>query len=119
MTYIDVDLESRVAEFYQSLGINQGPGDVQYRIILRVMEQNEGRIVEFSEIRKYTDRFADKGSIGSKMKNVFQFAGLIKKVKRGGYTITDRGMIAADFLESSTNYYNKSRKLVEMMERLP
>jgi len=119
MTDIDANLEAKIAEFFQSLGINQGPGDVQYRIILRVMEQNEGKIVEFSEIRRHTDRFADKGSIGSKMKNVFQFAGLVKKVKRGGYTITDRGMIAADFLESSTAYYKKSRKLVEMMERLP
>jgi len=87
---IDVEFEQEVARFYQSLGINQGPGDIQYRLILKVLEKNEGEITEFSDIRRYTDQVADRGSIGSKMKTLFQLEGLVKKVKRGGYIITDK-----------------------------
>lgn len=116
---IDVEFEQEVAEFFQSLGIHQGPGDMQYRIILRVLGRNEGKITEFSEIRKYTDRFADKGSIGSKMKTVFQLEGLVEKVKRGGYVITDKGVTAYDFLKSSTAFYKKNKRMGEIIERMP
>ncbi len=116
---IDVELEQEVAEFYQSLGIHQGPGDIQYRLILKVLGKNEGRITEFSEIRKYTDQFADKGSIGSKMKTVFQLEGLVEKVKRGGYIITDKGITAAGFLKDSTAYYKKNKRMGEIIERMP
>lgn len=116
---IDVKLELMVAQFYQTLGINQGPGDIQYRLILKVLEKNEGRITEFSEIREYTDQFADRGSIGSKMKTVFQLEGLVKKVKRGGYIITDKGLIAANFLNSTTAFYKKTKRVGEIIERMP
>lgn len=116
---IDVALEQEVAEFYQSLGIHQGPGDIQYRIILRVLRKNEGKITEFAEIRKYTDQFADKGSIGSKMKTVFQLESLAEKVKRGGYIITDKGVTAANFLKDSTAFYKKNKRMVEIIERMP
>ncbi len=116
---IDVALEQKVAEFYQSLGIHQGPGDIQYRIILRVLGKNEGKITEFAEIRKYTDQFADKGSIGSKMKTVFQLESLAEKVKRGGYIITDKGVTAANFLKDSTAFYKKNKRMVEIIERMP
>ena len=115
---IDVALEQEVAEFYQSLGIHQGPGDIQYRIILRVLGKNEGKITEFAEIRKYTDQFADKGSIGSKMKTVFQLESLAEKVKRGGYIITDKGVTAANFLKDSTAFYKKNKRMVEIIERM-
>ncbi|MDG6243190.1 MAG: hypothetical protein QCH31_02185 [Methanolobus sp.] len=116
---IDVKLEQEVAVFYQSLGIHQGPGDIQYRIILRVLGRNEGRITEFAEIRKYTDPFADKGSIGSKMKTVFQLEGLAEKVKRGGYIITDKGVMASNFLKDSTTFYKKNKRMGEIIERMP
>jgi hypothetical protein len=116
---IDVKLEQEVAEFYQSLGIHQGPGDIQYRVILRVLGKNEGKITEFAEIRKYTDQFADKGSIGSKMKTVFQLEGLAEKVKRGGYVITDKGITASNFLKDSTAFYKKNKRMGEIIERMP
>ncbi|ETA66733.1 MAG: hypothetical protein PWQ51_460 [Methanolobus sp.] len=116
---IDVELEQAVAEFYQSLGIHQGPGDIQYRLILKVLGRNEGKITEFSEIRKYTDQFADKGSIGSKMKTVFQLEGLVEKVKRGGYVITDKGITASNFLKDSTAFYKKNKRMGEIIERMP
>ncbi|MDI3485068.1 hypothetical protein RE474_01135 [Methanolobus sediminis] len=116
---IDVELENAVAEFYQSLGIHQGPGDIQYRLILKVLGRNEGKITEFSEIRKYTDQFADKGSIGSKMKTVFQLEGLVEKVKRGGYVITDKGITASNFLKDSTAFYKKNKRMGEIIERMP
>ncbi|WP_340817985.1 hypothetical protein [Methanolobus sp. WCC4] len=116
---IDVEYEQKVAEFYQSLGIHQGPGDMQYRIILRVLGKNEGKITEFSEIRKYTDQFADKGSIGSKMKTVFQLEGLVEKVKRGGYAITDKGVTAYNFLKDSNAFYKKTKRMDEIIERMP
>ena len=116
---IDIAHEKEVAEFYQSLGINQGPGDVQYRIILLVLKKNEGKITEFSQIREYTDQIADRGSIGSKMKNVFQLEGLAEKVQRGGYIITDKGLIAANFLKDSSAFYKKTKTIRKMLERLP
>jgi len=116
---IDVELEQEVALFYQSLGINQGPGDIQYRLILKVLEKNEGRITEFSDIRRYTDQVADRGSIGSKMKTLFQLEGLVKKVKRGGYIITDKGLIAANFLKSTTAFYMKTKRMGDIIERMP
>lgn len=116
---IDVKLEQKVAEFYQSLGIHQGPGDIQYRLILRVLVKNEGKITEFSKIREYTDNFADKGSIGSKMKTVFQLEGLAEKVKRGGYIITDKGITAANFLKDTTAFYKKNKRMTEIIERMP
>ncbi|MDW7731723.1 MAG: hypothetical protein SCH66_04755 [Methanolobus sp.] len=116
---IDVKLEQEVACFYQSLGVHQGPGDIQYRLILRVLGKNEGKITEFSEIREYTDRFADKGSIGSKMKTVFQLEGLAEKVKRGGYIITDKGVTASNFLKDTTAFYKKNKRMEEIIERMP
>ncbi len=116
---INVELEQEVAEFYQSLGIHQGPGDMQYRIILKVLGKNEGKITEFADIRRYTDQFADKGSIGSKMKTIFQFEGLAEKVKRGGYIITDKGLTAANFLKDSTAFYKKNKRMGEIIERMP
>ncbi|WP_370575846.1 hypothetical protein [Methanomethylovorans sp.] len=116
---IDVMLEQQVAEFYQSLGIHQGPGDIQYRLILKVLGKNEGRITEFSEIREYTDRLADKGSIGSKMKTIFQLEGLAEKVKRGGYVITDKGITASNFLKDTTAFYKKNKRMGEIIERMP
>jgi predicted transcriptional regulator len=116
---IDVRLEQLVAEFYQSLGIHQGPGDIQYRLILKVLSKNEGKVTEFSEIREYTDMFADKGSIGSKMKTIFQLEGLAEKVKRGGYTITDKGITASNFLKDTTAFYKKNKRMGEIIERMP
>jgi predicted transcriptional regulator len=116
---IDVRLEQQVAEFYQSLGIHQGPGDIQYRLILKVLSKNEGKVTEFSEIREYTDMFADKGSIGSKMKTIFQLEGLAEKVKRGGYTITDKGITASNFLKDTTAFYKKNKRMGEIIERMP
>jgi predicted transcriptional regulator len=116
---IDVKLEQEVAEFYQSLGIHQGPGDIQYRLILKVLSRNEGKVTEFSEIREYTDIFADKGSIGSKMKTVFQLEGLAEKVKRGGYIITDKGLTASNFLKDTTAFYKKNKRMGEIIERMP
>jgi len=113
------ELELMVAQFYRSFGINQGPGDIQYRLILKVLEKNEEGITEFSEIREYTDQFADRGSIGSKMKTVFQLEGLVKKVKRGGYIITDKGLIAANFLKNTTAFYKKTKLVGEIIERMP
>ncbi len=112
--------ELEVAEFYQSLGISQGPGDVQYRLILLVLAKNgENKITKFSEIRSYTDMFADRGSIGSKMKTVFQLEGLVQRVERGGYIITKKGLIAASFLLLSTDYYRKVKMTEELIERIP
>ncbi|ATU07966.1 hypothetical protein [Methanohalophilus portucalensis] len=116
---IDIATEKAVAEFYQSLGIINGPGDIQYRIIIKVLEMNEGEVVEFSDIRKYTDPIADRGSIGSKMKTVILLSGLANKVKRGGYTITEKGMIAADYLHNSTEFYFKAKKTMAMIDRMP
>ena len=116
---IDVELEQQVADFYKSIGINQGPGDIQYRLILKVLENNADQITEFADIRKYTDQFADRGSIGSKMKTVFQLEGLVKKVKRGGYRVTDKGLMAASFLKSTTAFYKKIKRMGDIIDRMP
>ncbi len=116
---IDVELEQDVAYFFRSIGINQGPGDIQYRLMLKVLEKNGDRITKFSDIRIFTDQFADRGSIGSKMKTVFQLEGLVRKVKRGGYQITDKGLIAIGFINSTTAFYKKAKKMGEMIERMP
>ncbi|NPE28994.1 hypothetical protein HNV12_13725 [Methanococcoides sp. SA1] len=116
---INVENEKRVAEFYQSLGINQGQGDIQYRLILLVLKKNEGKVTEFAEIRAYTDQFADRGSIGSKMKTVFQLEGLAKKIQRGGYIITEKGLIAANFLKDSSSFYKKTKSMQALLDRLP
>ncbi|MHC1567970.1 MAG: hypothetical protein ACXQT5_05985 [Candidatus Syntropharchaeia archaeon] len=77
---IDVEWEKEVAEFYQSLGISQGPGDALYRIILLVLSKNGvGNMTSFSWIRKCTDQIAERGSVGSKLKTVFQLEGLVKR----------------------------------------
>jgi len=117
---IDPKFELEVAEFYQSLGITQGPGDVQYRLILLVLAKNgEGKVTKFSEIRRYTDTLADRGSIGSKIKTVFQFEGLVERVERGGYVITKKGLLAASFLLLSTDYYKKVKMTEDLIERIP
>ncbi|AEH60414.1 conserved hypothetical protein [Methanosalsum zhilinae DSM 4017] len=116
---VDAQFEKEVADYYQSLGIGQGPGDIQYRLILRVLESNKDKITEFSDIRKYTDQFADRGSIGSKMKVVFQRNDLVVKVKHGGYRITNKGLIAANFLKLSTLFYKETNRMDAIMERIP
>lgn len=116
---IDVELEQEVADFYKSIGINQGPGDIQYRLILKVLEKNGDHITAFSDIRKYTDQFADRGSIGSKMKTVFQLEGLVEKVKRGGYIVTDKGLMAASYLKTTTSFYKKAKRMGDIIERMP
>lgn len=116
---IDIEFEKEVAKFYQSLGINQGPGDLQYRIILKVLKKNDGEVTSFSEIRSYTDQFADRGSIGSKMKTVFQLEGLVNKIKWGGYTITDKGRIASNFLNETTEFYKNTKQYKDILDRMP
>ncbi|MEA1944741.1 MAG: hypothetical protein U9N07_05360 [Euryarchaeota archaeon] len=119
MSKIDVSLEQEVAAYFQSLGINQGPGDVQYRLIILALASNEGRVTLFSDIRAYTDQIADRGSVASKLKTVFLLEGLAKKVQRGGYVITDRGVAAARFIEKSTKFYRKSVQIDAIIERIP
>lgn len=116
---IDIEFEKKVANFYQSLGINQGPGDLQYRIILKVLKKNDDNVTSFSEIRSYTDQFVDRGSIGSKMKTVFQLEGLVKKVKWGGYTITDKGRVASNFLDETTEFYKNTKQYKDILDRMP
>ncbi|MFP4655291.1 MAG: hypothetical protein ACLFMM_06420 [Methanohalobium sp.] len=116
---IDVEFEKDVADFYQSLGIHQGPGDLQYRIILKVLKKNGSDVTNFSEIRSYTDQFADRGAIGSKMKTVFQLEGLVNKVKWGGYTITDKGRIASNFLDETTEFYKNTKQYRDILDRMP
>ncbi len=116
---INPDYEYEVARFYQSLGINQGIGDIQYRLILKVLEANRDRSTEFSEIRKYTDPFAERGSIGSKIKTVFLRNELAVKIKHGGYKITNKGLIAANLLKVSTLFYREVDKLSNIIDRMP
>lgn len=117
---INVEFEKEVANFYQSLGIFCGPGDIHYRLIILTLAQNgTHRITRFSEIREYTDHIADRGSIGSKMKNIFQLHRLVKKVEHGGYILTEKGLLAAGFISSSTENYKKFKKTMEMLERIP
>jgi len=117
---IDVDWELEVADFYRSLGIPQGIGDIQYRLILLVLSQNGiGNSTNFSEIRKYTDRVAERGSIASKMKNVIRIEGLAKKVGRGEYVITEKGLLASDFIDKSSKHYRSVKNTLELIERIP
>ena len=117
---INVEWEREVAEFYRSMGINQGIGDVQYRLILLVLSRNGvGKATNFSEIREYTDQVAERGSIASKMKAVIQLEGLAKKVGRGEYIITEKGLIAVDFIDKSSKYYRSAKKTMERIDRVP
>lgn len=116
---VDVAFESEVADFYRSLGITQGPGDVQYRLIIKVLAKNGGHITMFSELREYTDAVADRGSIGSKMKTVFQLEGLAEKVQRGGYVITNKGITAAKFIDTTSKFYRTTKRMDEIIERIP
>ena len=116
---IDIDLEKEIANFYQSLGINQGPGDLQYRIILKLLKKNNSEVTSFSEIRSYTDHFADRGAIGSKMKTVFQLKGLVNKVEWGSYKITDKGIMASEFLDKTTEFYKNNKQYKDVLDRIP
>src|SRR3990170_4639529 len=117
---VDVEFEKEVADFYQSMGITTGPGDIQYRLILLVLAKNgEDKVTRFSEIRDYTDKIADRGSIGSKIKTIFQLEGLAKKVGHGGYSITHKGLIAADFIQSTSSYYKKIKSVEQIIVRIP
>lgn len=117
---IDVEFEQAAANFYQSLGITTGPGDIQYRLILLVLAKNgEDSVTRFSDIREYTDKIADRGSIGSKLKTVFQLEGLVVKVGHGGYMITHKGLVAADFIQSTSSYYKKIKSVEKIIDRIP
>jgi hypothetical protein len=117
---IDIEFEQKVASFYQSVGISTGPGDIQYRLILLVLAKNgENKVTHFSEIRDYTDKIADRGSIGSKIKTVFQLEGLAVKVGHGGYLITHKGLIASDFIRNTSDYYRKVKSVEQIIERIP
>ncbi len=117
---VDVKWEGEVAEFYRSFGMNQGLGDIQYRLILKVLSLNGvSKATNFSDIRKYTDEIADRGSIASKMKTVIQFEGLAKKIGRGEYVITEKGLLAADFIDKSSKHYKSVKKTLERVERIP
>lgn len=117
---IDIAFEQEVANFYQSMGITTGPGDIQYRLILLALAKNgEDKVTRFSDIREYTDRVADRGSIGSKLKAVFQLEGLAVKIGHGGYIITHKGLLAADFIKSTSDYYKKVKTVEQIIERIP
>lgn len=117
---INIQFEQEVATFYQSMGITAGPGDIQYRLILLVLARNgEDRVTRFSEIREYTDKVADRGSIGSKLKAVFQLEGLAIKVGHGGYIVTHKGLLASDFIKSTSDYYRKVKTVEQIIERIP
>lgn len=117
---IHVEFEQEVANFYQSLGISHGPGDIHYRLVILVLAKNgEKKITRFSEIREYTDKVADRGSIGSKMKNIFQLHHLVNKVEHGGYIITEEGLHAAQFIKNSSDFYKNIKKTHKMLERIP
>ncbi len=117
---VDIEFEQKVANFYQSIGISSGPGDIQYRLILLVLARNgEDKVTRFSEIRDYTDKIADRGSIGSKIKTIFQLEGLARKVGHGGYSITHKGLLAADFIQSTSVYYKKIKSVGQIIERIP
>ena len=117
---IDIEFEQEVARFYQSLGVTTGPGDIQYRLILFVLAKNgEDTVTRFSEIREFTDKIADRGSIGGKMKSVFQLEGLVLKVGHGDYIITHKGLLAADFIKSTSAFYKKVKDIEHIIERIP
>src|SRR3989304_7690253 len=113
---IDIEFEQKVANFYQSIGISSGPGDIQYRLILLVLAKNgEDKVTRFSEIRDYTDKIADRGSIGSKIKTIFQLEGLARKVGHGGCFINPKGLLAADFIQSTSVYYKKIKSVEQII----
>ena len=117
---IDIESEKEVANFYQSMGMNTGPGDIQYRLILLVLAENgEEKVTRFSDMREYTDKVADRGSIGSKLKGIFQLEGLALKVGHGGYVITHKGLLAADFIQSTSQYYKKVKVTEKIIDRIP
>ena len=117
---IDVKWEIEVAEFFKSLGICQGIGDIQYRLILLVLsKKGSSKATNFSEIRAYTDEIADRGSIASKMKTVIQLEGLAKKVSRGEYVLTEKGDMAVDFINKSSKHYKSVKNTMERVERVP
>lgn len=117
---IKTENELEIANFYRSLGITSGEGDVIYRIIvLALAEKGEKSITTFSDIRNYADAIADKGNVGSKMKTVILLEGLAIKIERGGYVITEKGLVAADYIKRSTDYYNKRKRLKTIIERIP
>jgi repressor of nif and glnA expression len=120
MSEIDAKFELEVAEFYQSLGITCGPGDVQYRLILLIIaKKGKNATTKFYEIRRYTDSIVDRGSIGSKIKSILQPQGLVEKVDFGQYRLTDKGMDAAEFIKHTSNYYQKLMTLKKIEERIP
>lgn len=117
---IKTENELEIANFYRSLGITSGEGDIIYRIIvLALAEKGEKSITTFSDIRNYADAVADKGNVGSKMKTVILLEGLAIKIERGGYVITEKGLVAADYLKRSTDYYNKRKMVKTIIERIP
>jgi predicted transcriptional regulator len=117
---INIDHELEVANFYRSLGIICGEGDIIFRIIILVLsEKGEYSVTHFSDIRKYTDAIADKGSVGSKMKNILLLEGLAIKVERGGYVITEKGLVAAEYIKRSTENYSRYRRVKLIVERIP
>jgi len=119
MSRIDISQELEVAAYFKSLGVNQGCGDIQYRLIALVLAGNEGNITRFSDIRAYTDHVADRGSVASKLKTVFLLEGLAERVQRGGYVITDKGLVAARFIEETSKFYRKSVRIDAIIERIP
>lgn len=117
---IDSNYELEVANFFRSHGISSGEGDIVFRIIILVLsEKGEYMVTYFSDIRKYTDAIADKGSVGSKMKSVILLEGLAMKVERGGYVITEKGSITAEYIKKSTEFYARHKMVEKIMERIP
>ncbi len=117
---IDSSYELEVANFFKSQGINCGEGDIIFRIIMLVLsEKGEYMVTYFSDIRKYTDAIADKGSVGSKMKIVILLEGLAMKVERGGYVITEKGSITAEYIKKSTEFYARHKMMEKIIERIP
>ncbi|MCE8425498.1 MAG: hypothetical protein J5U17_06940 [Candidatus Methanoperedens sp.] len=121
MSYeINVDHEAEISNYYRTLGISCGEGDILFRLIMLVLlEKGENEVTQFSDIRKYTDPVADKGSVGSKIKAVILFQGLALKVERGGYVITEKGMVAAEYIKTSTKFYEKWNRFNHIIERFP
>lgn len=117
---IDCSYEREVANFFRSQGIQCGEGDILFRIIMLVLaEKGEYEVTYFSDIRKFTDEIADKGNVGSKMKSVILLEGLAMKVERGGYVITGKGMITAEYIKKSTEYYARHMMVENIIERIP
>lgn len=117
---INVDREVEIANYYRTLGITCGEGDIIFRLIMLVLsEKGENQVTQFSDIRKYTDPVADKGSVGSKIKTVIILNGLALKVERGGYVITEKGNVVAEYIKTSTKSYNRWKRFDQIIERIP